>query len=204
MDYNKTTEYLLKRFNLKNPEPVIKLRGHSRWGTLTRLFRELDFKVGVEVGAERCRFSKIICQVNPQLKLYAVDCWEGYPGYREHVHQTQLDRFFKESRTRMERFNCQLIRAYSMDAVRWFDDESVDFVFIDANHDYEYVKEDIREWSKKVKKGGLVCGHDYVNGIHGQVFGVKPALNEWVEKNKIKPLFLLKKDGCPSWFYVKK
>jgi len=196
-------DYILDKYKVRGQKSPINMRGYSRWGTLTRIFRALKFKVGAEIGVERGRFSKIICQVNPQLKLYVVDSWMAYPLYREHVTQEQLDAFYRETKERLKRYNCQLIRAWSMEAVRWFDDETLDFVFIDANHDYIYVKEDIKEWSKKVKKGGIVAGHDYVNGLHGQIYGVKQAVNEWVAKNKIDPLFLLKKDGCPTWFYIK-
>ena len=90
-----------------------------------------------------------------------------------------------------------------MGGERIFNDGYLDFVFIDSNHDYKYVKEDIKEWSKKVRKGGIVSGHEYVNGFHGITYGVKQAVNEWVKKNKISPLFILKKDGCPTWMYVK-
>ena len=48
-----------------------------------------------------------------------------------------------------------------MDAVKDFADESLDFVYIDANHEFKYVTEDIFEWSKKVRKGGAIAGHDY-------------------------------------------
>lgn len=195
-------EYILNKFQVKK-EGVINLPGHSRWGTLTRLFRKLGFRVGAEIGVERGRFSKIICQANPRLKLYVIDAWKEYEGYREHVPQSRLDEFYKETRVRLKPFNCQFIRDWSMEAVKRFQDESLDFVFIDANHDYEYVKEDIREWSKKVKKGGIVSGHDYINGLHGITYGVRQAVDEWIKENNIKYLFLLKKDGCPSWFYVK-
>jgi len=197
-----TLDFILDKFQVRNVKSPIYLQC-SRWGTLTRLFRELKFTVGAEIGVERGRFSKIICMVNPQLKLYGVDAWQMYEGYREHVSQERLDEFYIETKNRLKPFNCQLIKDWSMGAVRRFDDEALDFVFIDSNHDYKYVKEDIGEWSKKVRKGGIVSGHDYVNGLHGITYGVKQAVNEWVKKNKISPLFILKKDGCPTWMYVK-
>jgi hypothetical protein len=199
-----TLEFILKRYDIpKGQKSPVQLQ-RSRWASLTKLFKELNFTVGAEIGVERGRFSKIICQNNPQLKLYVVDCWQTYEGYRDHVSQERLDEFYLETKTRLEPFNCHFIRDWSMNAVKMFADESLDFVFIDAGHDYEQVKEDIREWSKKVKIGGLVSGHDYIGKLHGITYGVIQAVNEWVEEMGISPLFVFNKDSCPTWMYVKK
>ena len=53
-----------------------------------------------------------------------------------------------------------LIRNFSNQAVNEFEDESLDFVFIDASHDFHSVNEDIYLWKNKVNKGGMVSGHD--------------------------------------------
>ena len=52
------------------------------------------------------------------------------------------------------------IKQVSWIAASLFDDESLDVVFIDADHTYETVKMDITNWGKKVRVGGLLCGHD--------------------------------------------
>jgi len=65
------------------------------------------------------------------------------------------------------------IKDYSWNAASQFDDRSVDFVFIDADHSYESVKKDIIAWMPKVKHKGLLAGHDYFNTC-----GVKEAVDE--------------------------
>lgn len=77
----------------------------------------------------------------------------------------------------------------SLQAVKFFDDNSMDIVFIDASHDYDNISKDIRAWYPKVRKGGIICGHDcesrewdeqhihtdYINGKH---HGVVKAVME--------------------------
>ena len=176
----------------------------SRKATLPKIFRKFGYKVGAEIGVERGIYSKILCSRIPDLKLYGIDAWQTYPGYRDHVDQDTLDTFFLHTKEMMKDFNFQPIRDFSLNAAKRFNDYSLDFVFIDAAHDYKSVKEDIHAWAPKVRIGGIVAGHDYFNGNHHDTqYGVKDAVNEWVYENNIAPLFVLKKDKCPSWFYVK-
>jgi hypothetical protein len=90
--------------------------------------------------------------------------------------------------------NFHLIRKSSSDAVNDFEDESIDIVFIDANHSYESVKNDIDLWLPKVKTGGVLSGHDYSIGF----FGVIQAVNEKLGTDNI----VVKSDA--TWFYYKK
>jgi len=196
-----TLDYILDRYQLRNTPSPIKTNC-SRKGTLSVLFRRLGFKLGVEVGVERAVYSKVICRQNPQLKLYGVDTW-AYSDSHPHVSQNTWDSFYRSTKERMKGHNFHIIRDYSVDAAKRFEDESLDFVYIDAEHDYENIKQDIEAWAPKVRKGGMVSGHDYMNGLHGVPYGVKQFVNEWVAKNEIEHLFVFNKVGCPSWMYVK-
>ena len=108
-----------------------------------------------------------------------------------------MDAFYEEAKQRLAKFNVRFIRKSSMEAVQDFKDESLDFIYIDANHSFPYVMNDIVEWSKKVRPGGFVSGHDY----SPYMFEVKQAVDIWVKENNIKPLFLTEKHK--TWFYVK-
>lgn len=154
--------------------------------------------IGAEIGVERAVFSQHIAKTST--KLYCVDAWKAYPGFREHVSQTEQDTFFVQAQERMKDFNCEFIRKFSQDAVKDFQDESLDFVYIDANHSYENTRDDIREWSKKVKKGGIVSGHDYVEKKgKDYTYGVIQAVNELGVD-----VTIWKGDRSPSWSYIKK
>jgi len=70
------------------------------------------------------------------------------------------------------------IRKPSIEAANQFQDHSLDFVFIDASHEYEDVKNDIKAWLPKVKKNGILAGHDYYTGEQNYHPGVKKAVHE--------------------------
>lgn len=64
------------------------------------------------------------------------------------------------------------IRMDSIKASKTYEDNSIDFVYIDANHKYDYVKNDIEAWFPKVKKGGVIAGHDYDKNWPGVIKAV--------------------------------
>jgi predicted O-methyltransferase YrrM len=80
------------------------------------------------------------------------------------------------------------MRTTSEEASSHFEDESLDFVYIDGDHTYNAVTLDLEKWYPKVKKGGLFYGHDYYwekNFILPRM-DVKPAVDAFVAKNKLK------------------
>jgi len=74
--------------------------------------------------------------------------------------------------------NITPIRLPSVEAATQFDDASLDAIFIDANHEYSFVKEDIAAWYPKLKSGGLMGGHDYDGGPNSGHPGVRDAVHE--------------------------
>ena len=185
-----TLRYILNGYQLKENQLRHKLY-RSREGSLSVLFKELGFNLGAVIGAEASMFSKFLCTVNRNLKLYAVGSWgESDEG------------LYNKAKRRLASFNCQIIRDTSINAVKMFTDKSLDFVYINTYRDHKNVMDEIKEWSKKVRKGGIISGYDYTNGLNGQP-GVKRGVNKWVKKNKIRPLFTFEKNNPPTWFYVK-
>lgn len=79
----------------------------------------------------------------------------------------------------------KIVRKSSLDAAETIQDKSLDFVFIDADHSYEAVKNDIEAWENKVKTGGYLSGHDYDNKEY-PCFGVKQAVDEWARERGIE------------------
>lgn len=193
--------------------PPLEIPNVDRWHSLTQLFHDLDFKVGAEIGTERGIFAKRLCVTNPQLHLYCIDPWQAYRGYREHVNQQRLDDFYAEAQWRMAPFGATLIRKFSTEAAAHFDDESLDFVYIDGNHSLLHVVQDFCYWVPKVRKGGIVSGHDYVQRINPSLgMHVVEAVNAYTQAYHISEWFVLGRkevvkgelrERPRSWMWVK-
>jgi len=205
---------------MKIIEGIRKLKGRSveipdcSRKDLPEFFKEMGFTIGVEIGVYKGEFTETIAQSG--LKIYGVDPWlayADYPYYGKPNEQWREDANFEESRDRLEKYeNCSLIRETSMEALKHFPDNSVDFVYIDGNHSFKYVAEDICEWVKKVKPGGFVCGHDYIYA-NPENFHVRYVVDAYVESHAIKNLWILgrkhplnrkeKRDRWRSWMFRK-
>jgi predicted O-methyltransferase YrrM len=168
---------------------------------LVKHFKDLNPKKGVEIGVLRGEYSEYLLKHIPGLTLYCIDPWRVYDGYTDIVDG--LDNFYDEAVKRLKPYNARIIRALSSDAVQAFDDSSLDFVYIDGAHDYKHVTEDIDLWSKKIRKGGIISGHDYVVNPADPRIEVKKAVDDWVQKHAIENWFVIT-DGKrnPSWFWV--
>ena len=152
---------------------------------------------------------------NPGMKMFAVDPYVQYDGYNSWSPEIFIGNY-QIAHDRLGQYpNVEFIRKYSMDALADFKDESLDFVYIDANHSYKHVRKDIAGWIKKVRIGGIISGHDYVkarNSKSGGLIDVKKAVHEFTEKNNVSPWFILGTEGrvpgeirdtSRSWLWVK-
>jgi predicted O-methyltransferase YrrM len=147
--------------------------------------------------------SGMLLRYNPNLKLYGIDLWESYPGYKDFEKNT-IDESYAKALESVKGYDCTLIKGWSHEVVEQFEDESLDFVFIDGNHAFEFVVRDIAGWSKKVREGGIVCGHDYMDYSRTRKWRqmqVKYAVEAWMQANKIHPWFDFRKHHV--WMYVK-
>ena len=175
---------------------------------LAKYFNELGFKVGAEVGVFDGYFSEELCKAIPGLKLFSIDGWQIYGGYRNTSYQKMLDGAYEITKKRLKPYNAEVIKKFSLDAIKDFEDESLDFVYLDGNHEYEYVKQDIEAWTPKVKKGGIVSGHDYYESKSGRL-GVIKAIDEYITEHGYKlnttewNKDTYKDNRQPSWWFVK-
>ena len=168
--------------------------------------------IGVEIGVWRGGNAESILKTININKLYLIDPYKFYEEYKENTvikraketgitEQEDLDEAERIADKTLEPFKNKIsfIKNTSEEAARIFKDCSLDFAYIDGNHSYKFVKEDIGAYYKKVKSGGVLGGDDFQNGFDSELNGVVNAVLEFVHKNKLQ-LYNHGKD----WWVVKK
>lgn len=162
---------------------------------------------GAELGVAWGGFSEILLDNSKLSKLYLIDPWMAQDG----PNNDGLSRLTGEENN--ERYlhvkktfgdfdgRSELIRMTSEEAAPKIKDDSLDFVYIDADHSYDAIKQDLDLWWPKVKLGGIFSGHDYFDG--GPLnFGVKKAVDEFMANTDQKVLII--KQQYPSWYIIKR
>lgn len=142
-----------------------------------------DGLIGVEVGVGLGDNASEILHCWRLEKLYLVDPYISY-GDKNHEYQKHVK---EEAAKKIVFFNAKWIYEESVIAANQFSDNSVDFVYIDAKHDYNSVSEDITAWFPKVKFGGIIGGHDFDSAEDN--YGVMRAVTLWAAPRNIKIAF---------------
>ena len=136
----------------------------------------------VEVGAWKGASTSYLA-VEAQHKKLRIDVIDNWSGSDEHKNMNDIREnslfgtFIDNLRPVINLINP--IRSDSVTASRMYDEESLDAVFIDADHRYESVKADILAWMPKVKKEGILAGHDYMSEYDGVIKAVNETLSRF-------------------------
>ena len=212
-----TNDYLINKYGSGSPKIV---PGMIRYN-LYQLFTELGYTVGCEVGVEKGKNAQTMFEIIPNLKLYVVDSYKQHPQYNyaavdfpHHWNKHNLLMAKRQAEKKMQGRNAVIIEKFSDEAVQDIPYDSLDFVYIDGGHSYDYVMTDIILWTWRVRPGGIVSGHDYISASELNLkldINVQQAVNDYISVHKIDNWFLTDKtrksnhnNKCPSWFFVKK
>ena len=140
---------------------------------LGKLFQEhYQTGIGAEVGCYAGDFSKVLSQ-DYKGQILSIDYFDP----KDFLYDEGLE---ERASNTLEGTNCILIKGTSEEASNAVPNEGLDWVYIDADHSYESAKKDISIWMPKVRKGGIVSGHDYIKNysVSGIEFGVWRAVDE--------------------------
>ncbi len=212
-------QYVLNKYHLNiGNQYIVDIPNMGR-DDLAVLFAEVGLLKGAEIGVERGLYSEVLCKASPYIQLSCIDPWSaGAYDPKAAIdavdtEQSKYDERFEEAKQRLSTYpNARIIRKPSLDALDMFEDESLDFVYIDANHDFPNFINDLHNWSKKVRPGGIVSGHDYAVFSYKKHNHVKRALDAYARCYRMIPLFIVGslevkegeiRDKYRSWFWVK-
>lgn len=121
------------------------------------------FHIGAEIGVRHGETAEYLLKQNPGLRLILVDPYLPYIDLEHTYTQAEQDGIKIGALTRLQPFADKVTWRYlpSLEAAKLAFPGSLDFVFIDAKHTYAAALSDIMGWHEKVRKGGVLCGHDY-------------------------------------------
>jgi len=198
-----TNEVIKKKFLIRDddlPPYFSWIPGGATRHHLAELFFELGYTKGAEIGVYVGRYSQELLDCNPNLELLCIDGWPVYQGVSKRVQGIYYERCVRRLTPYGDR--AKIIKMLSKEALNHVPDNSLDFVYIDSDHHFDCVMTDIIEWSKKVRIGGIVAGHDYCNVHRG---GVITAVNTYVQAHEIHRWYTTKSPNelDPSWFWVR-
>jgi hypothetical protein len=208
-----------------NLNPVFEIPHYGRYGVeipdvdridFATFLYEYGYRVGVEIGVNRGEYGIELCKAG--LKMYGIDSYTRYDAYKgEGMYVSH----YEEARKNLKDYDYTIINKFSADALSDFEDNSLDFVYIDGNHTMPYVSQDIFGWERKVRRGGIISGHDYAvvkgirerqepkvyDGVH-----VKLAVDAFVYIARVPRLYILgkrrkqeglKRDKWRTFFWFK-
>lgn len=178
----------------------------ANWGTVHEMYNlalkkakkgDIFVEVGSWVGASVCYLGERAKELKKDIRIHVVDLFTGENMVND-VHTLKYGDQMKELIENLQKQGIDdIVRVYKSysDNTEGFKDKSVTCVFIDADHSYEWVTRDLEAWFPKMRKGGILCGHDYENTDTA----VKKAVHDFADKNDLK--VKVSKDQWPCWYF---
>lgn len=185
----------------------------------SRALNNYGLKVGIEIGVAFGGHAEAMLRQTQIDKLYGVDPYRHFDGYDDPMNlpQSEFDALYEFTKNRLAVFGSRFeavrdISAAAAAAAATVIKDQIDFVYVDALHTYEGVRDDLKTWFPKVRAGGIIGGHDYG---HPNFPGVKKAVDEffirfgwqihdegegvwWVEKKSLHMSYIIPAYNCES------
>lgn len=200
-------DHLIRKFRipdrrLRGPMPI-EVREFHR-DDLAVLFAELGFKRGAEIGVAEGKFSEVLLKANPDCHLLLVDPWHAYSDNPQNKTKEKNEFAYNETKRRTAPYpNVKLDMRYSMDAVRDVADGSLDWIYLDAHHGYEWIMPDLIFWSQKVRSGGIVAADDLYKLNDKWGAGPMEAFYDYTRAMRIELWWLINAHKSVDGFFVK-
>ena len=215
------------------------IRSRDNFGEMCE---ERGFTVAAELGVQSGRFSDSYLYTAPSTKKYIlVDTWAKRDNYSDsaNVDDNKQESLFQHTMKRLHPYKArgtdlEVHRMYTNKAAANVPNNSIDFIYVDAQHDYCGGKEDLEMWWPKLKVGGIMAGDDYLSAkeqlhLKGNVYdpnddwaickdgsrhegAVKGAVRKFAAAHNLQVFSTWKQRGMsnrekliwPQWIYSRK
>jgi len=179
---------------LENIDLLCNKPPHNNWliglVNFAKYLQDKNISKMVEVGSFQGESTTIFALFLPKTQIYAVDPLESGYDPTDIAALQDMDNIQHNFTVRTSKFlNITQVKLKSIDAVNKFVDSNLDLVYIDGDHRYEAVKQDILKWKPKIKSGGYVSGHDYgredINKAIAETIGTPDQIfvdGSWIKK----------------------
>ena len=137
----------------------------DRYFTFRPFFEQVKpDSIGAEIGTFEGYNALGICRYTQPKKLFLVDPYKVYESSTDTKIWTQGDweKIYRRVKLKLKDYPVEFFRMTSEQAVKAVPNNELDYVYIDADHSFEAVLNDIKLWAPKVKTGGLIGGHDII------------------------------------------
>lgn len=189
-------QLIRERMNVK-PHDTLPYKGWRHTVTrndLHKIWAELGYTKGAEIGVGTARHAVQMLNAIPDLHLLCVDPWMRYGRCSQRI----CDKRYDASVRRLQNRNAEIMRMTSLEASQKVKDRSLDFVYIDGDHRFDAVMLDIILWAPKVRRGGVVAGHDYYHFFQA---GVVDAVRAYTRAHGINQWYITWEKEA-SWLWV--
>jgi methyltransferase family protein len=170
-------------------------------------------RYAAEIGVQQGKYSELLIRDTGFLHFFCIDPWCVWPDTEygndsANVDQSTHDSYYEDTVKRLEPYdNVSVLQLTSAEASTRLPDDYLDFVYLDANHSFITVKEDIEIWYPKIRRGGILAGHDYLteekkNEVNRPYYGVKKAVDFFCLEHDL--VLHLTKDFYTSWYVFKR
>lgn len=197
----------------------------SQRSDIIGMLQKMGWKTAIEVGVQKGLFAKKMLDNWPACTEYKlVDLWGKEDGYQEPGNHSKKDhdRYLNETKRRVGPYKdkVEFFEMRSTQAAKLMKDNHFDFVYLDARHDYCAVAEDIKHYWPKVRPGGILAGHDFIDAQYAidrlgesenwgicedgtkEPRAVRGAVEDFAKSEKIE-FILQSQENFPSWFIQK-
>ncbi len=146
-----------------------------------------------EIGVWKGEFSQLIIKKNNPTKLYLIDPWKDFGDdyfdkkhvkYRQENQNLRFNLVNQKLKNNILKNQVEILKMTSEEALSRLENIKFDFIYVDGNHQYKFVKYDIENYFKLLNESGYLVGDDY------RIESVKKAVDDFMENNKTKNFFV--------------